>query len=196
MLLISLLLTGNLPPKSITWEHFCFRSFFLPATASFLLLLYLLFPPPQVISRPFQFFLNEFCYVTAVSRFDVFGPKQMCAAKLEPRTCQWRQAGASGCPPLPRAAGSLAAEYLQTACHKQLMPKQAKNTTRTVLLCPTQMEEYFIVIPGKAFQRTHETTIMWSCLSTQNKNKSNLTLKQRTLKMKTLFLNLTKWHQP
>lgn len=39
------------------------------------------------------------------------------------------------------------------------------------------MDEYFIVIPGKAFKGTHETTNMWSCLSTQIKNISNLTFK-------------------
>jgi len=39
------------------------------------------------------------------------------------------------------------------------------------------MDEYFIVIPGKAFKRTHQTIIMWSCLRRQIKNISNLTFK-------------------
>ena len=43
------------------------------------------------------------------------------------------------------------------------------------------MDEYFIVIPGKAFKRTHETTIMWSCLGTQIKNISNLTFKGKDI---------------
>lgn len=94
-MLISLL-TGNPPPKSITWEHIHFRSFSFPATASFLLLLYSLFFFPQELFPALPwFFLNDFYYIIAVSRLDVSGPKQTRAAKPEHRTCQQRQAG--GC---------------------------------------------------------------------------------------------------
>lgn len=40
-----------------------------------------------------------------------------------------------------------------------------KNAARTALPCHTQIDEYFIVIPGKAFKRAHETTVVWSRLS-------------------------------
>lgn len=123
-------------------------------------------------------FLNDFYYIIAVSRLDVSGPKQTCAAKPERRTCRRRQAG--GCW-LPSPAHSSrqswgripAASPSQTAAAKI----GKKNTTRTVLMRHTQMDEYFIVIPGKAFKRTHKTTIMRSCLGTQIKNISNLTYK-------------------
>lgn len=64
--LTSLLLTGNpTPQKSITRDHVCFRSFSLPATATFLLLLYSPFFP-WVISSPslvfFKWVLLPHCY--------------------------------------------------------------------------------------------------------------------------------------
>lgn len=59
-------------------------------------------------------------------------------------------------------------------------------------MCHTQTDEYFIVIPGKAFKRTHKTMIIWSCLGTLIKNISNLTLKGKGFLMRTLFLKTTK----
>lgn len=166
------------PPKSITWEHIHFRSFSFPATASFVLLLYSLFFPQELFPALPWFFLNDFYYIIAVSRLDVSGPKQTCAAKPEHRTCRRRQAG--GCwLPSPAHSSRQSCGWIPAASPSQTAAAKIgkKNTTRTVLMRHTQMDEYFIVIPGKAFKRTHKTTIMRSCLGTQIKNISNLTYK-------------------
>lgn len=87
--------------------------------------------------------------------------------------------GAAGRPPCPQRQADL---WLST-CSQPGTSSRCQNrqkkiiTTRTVLMCHMLTDEYFIVIPGKAFAGTHETTIMWSCLGTQIKNISNLTVK-------------------
>lgn len=100
------------------------------------------------------------------------GPKQMSVAKVELGTCWWRQAG--GCwLPSPACSGRHSCGGVPAASLSQTADAK-KNQN-----CPDvpYTDEYFIVVPGKAFKRTHKTTIVWSCLGTQIKNISNLTFK-------------------
>lgn len=175
------------PQKSIPWEHICFRSFFLPATASFLLLLYSL-SFLWVISSPSLFFLKPVLLHHCCHQAWCVWPKADVCSKAGAQDLP-AEAGRGllaalpsrplPSPPLP-CPQQQAILQMNTCSHpirNNWCQNRQENTTRTVLMCHKQMDEYFIVIPGKAFKRTHETTIMWSCLSTQIKNISDLTLK-------------------
>lgn len=177
------------PPKSITWEHVCFRSFSLPATASFSLLLYslfvgLVFPPPHELfpALPWFFLKPVLLHHCRRQTWCVWPERDVCGKAGAQDLLVEAGRGLLAALPTPsdrRSSGQIpAASPSQTADDKIGQKKKTKKPpTRTVLMCHTPMDEYFIVIPGKAFKGPHETTIMWSCLGTQIKNISNLTFK-------------------
>lgn len=106
----------KIPPKMHHLEALLFPQLLSSCYSKFLAGFIFASPAPQVISKPSHFLKMSF--VTSL-----LSPALMCLAQSRCVQQSWSPGPASGSCWLPKAVGSLAAEYLQTACHKQLMPK-------------------------------------------------------------------------
>lgn len=139
------LLTGN-PPKSIACEQICFSSSSLPAT--------------QVPCHFCILFHSHELYPALPLCFKVSVIPVLPSATGLGQSCM---VGCKPSPPQCQAASQL--NTCSQTVRNNCCQNKPKNTARTALTHHAGSDEYFIVIPEKAFKRTHETTMLWGCLS-------------------------------